>query len=289
VTEDLRALLRADLSAERPPPLGDVVGTAIREGRRIRRKRRLGSLMAGCAVIAAFASGVIIVGDGTVADGHGLSAAAPADLAASPQTVPPAAAAPMAVPRGRTLTIHSGTVRVDGLREKATSAAMLHLLTQLLPPGRTSHYGTVGDNDLRVQLYLDDGTGPAMVRLGIESPDEIAAAAAGKPTMADSRSYAPLGDETARGVPVKVTIQHMPDNCLQNTVVEAAWPDGVLISVDIATCLPLAGGRTGPPSRAALTIDEAVRVAVDPRWGPTMAADLVKGGAKQFPRVPVLS
>ena len=34
MTEDLRALLRADLSGERPPPLGDLVGTAIREGRR---------------------------------------------------------------------------------------------------------------------------------------------------------------------------------------------------------------------------------------------------------------
>jgi hypothetical protein len=50
--------------------------------------------------------------------------------------VPLLPAAPAAVPYARTLTIHSATGEADGLRKKATAAAMLHLVTTLLPPGR---------------------------------------------------------------------------------------------------------------------------------------------------------
>ncbi|WP_203785811.1 hypothetical protein [Paractinoplanes rishiriensis] len=39
---------------------------------------------------------------------------------------------------------------------------MLHLLTTLLPPGRTSGYAA--PDDLSVQLYLDEGAGPGLVR-----------------------------------------------------------------------------------------------------------------------------
>jgi hypothetical protein len=167
---------------------------------------------------------------------------------------------------------------------------MLHLLTQLIPPGRTSRYGAFGDNDLRVQLYLDDGTGPAAVRVGLERlvVPGIQAQPGNTTNVATAKS-APVGDETARDGPIKVTIQHMPDNCLQNTVVDAAWPDGTLVRVDVPTCLPATGGGQERPSRAALTPDEAVRVAADPRWGVTMEVGLLRAGKKQFPRVPVLS
>jgi hypothetical protein len=177
----------------------------------------------------------------------------------------------MALPQARTLTLHSGTVRAEGLRKKATPAAMLHLLTLLMPPGRTSHYGADVDNDLRVQLYLDEGDGPAMIRVALEKSDK----------------NAPKGDETARDVPVTVTIQRMPDNCVQDTAVAAAWPDGTHVEVDVATCLPGPAGRFRPAGPA-LTVDQAIRVAADPRWGVTMDENLVAAGAKRFPRVPVL-
>jgi hypothetical protein len=76
----------------------------------------------------------------------------------------------------------------------------------------------------------------------------------------------------------------MPDNCLQGTVVDAAWPDGTLVQVDVASCLDPAG----PPTPPALTVDQAVRVAADPRWGVTMDTALVAAGARQFPTLPVL-
>jgi hypothetical protein len=144
---------------------------------------------------------------------------------------------------------------------------MLHLLSQLLPPGRTSHYGVASDNDLRVQLYLDDGAGPAMVRVEVDKS-------------------APFGDEPPRGGTASVTIRHMPDNCVESTAVDAEWPDGTLVQVDVATCLDWDGSQNAP-SRAALTVDEAVRVAADPRWGVTMDRSLVALGAEEFPKIPV--
>ncbi len=145
---------------------------------------------------------------------------------------------------------------------------MLHLLTLLLPPGRTSHYGVASDDDLHVQLYLDDGNGPAMVRVALDK------------TPGFRLTNPP------RGATVTVTIQHMPDNCVRSTVVDAAWPDGTLVQVDVAACLPFDGG----PTREALTADEAVRVATDPRWGVMMDDRLIALGAQQFPmRLPVFS
>jgi len=263
VTEDLRALLRADLSGERPPPLGDLVGAAIRDGRRIRRKQRIRRIGAGLLAVAAAVTAFVLVGDGGVAGRRFPPTEAAGVL--SPPSVPLAGPVPVSTAEARTLTIRSGTKRAGGSREKATSAAMLHLLTQLLPPGRMTHLGVAAEDDLQVQLYLDDGSGPGMVRVGVGASGPI--------------SGEPPGGET-----VSVTIRHMPDNCLQGTVVDAAWPDGTLVRVDVASCLD----QAGPPTLPALTVDQAVRVAADPRWGVTMDATLVAAGAKQFPSLPVL-
>jgi hypothetical protein len=263
VTEDLRALLRADLSSERPPPLGDLVAAAIRDGRRIRRKQRIRRIGAGVLALAAAVSALVITGDGGVAGRR--YAPSEAAGALSPPSVPPAEPVPTSTAEARTLTLRSGTKRAGGSREKATSAAMLHLLTQLLPPGRTTHLGVAAPGDLQVQLYLDDGSGPGIVRVAVDQ-------------------NGPIAGDLPRAEAVSVTISHMPDNCLQGTVVDAAWPDGTLVQVDVASCLDPAGPATVP----ALSVDQAVRVATDPRWGVTMDAALVAEGAKQFPTVPVL-
>ncbi|GIM94963.1 hypothetical protein [Paractinoplanes toevensis] len=252
MTEDLRALLRADLYAERPPPLGDVVGAAIRDGRRLRRKRRLGVFGTFAAMIALAGVGAVVLRDGPVA----VRPQAPAAL--PPQNVPAApATAPMAALKARTLTVHSGTERADGNRTKATSGAMLVLMLQLLPPGRTSHYGVAADDDLHVQLSLDDGRGPAMIRVAVAR-------------------NAPVGDKPPGAA--FVTISEHSADCRLGTTVDAQWPDGTLVEVDLPAC----------PGRPALTPDEAVRLAADPRWGVTMAEDLVAEGTQRFPAVPVL-
>jgi len=142
---------------------------------------------------------------------------------------------------------------------------MLHLLTQLLPPGRTSHFAVTPDDDLQVQLYLDDGQGPAMIRVAVAK-------------------NAPFGDRPTRGGTATVMISNDPGDCLAGTTVDAEWPDGTVVEVDVPACLGAAA-----TARPALTTDQAVRVATDPRWGVTMDAQLVDAGEKRFPSLPVLA
>jgi hypothetical protein len=250
VEDDLRAGLRADLAGERPPPLGDVVGAAISEGRRIRRTRRLAVAGASAAVLAVAAA--IAFGPGP--QPRWLPSAPP------PGSVPSMAAHPAAAVPTRTVTVRNGTQRAEGMQKKATSAAMLHLLTTLLPPGRTTHYGVAGDDALHVQLYYDAGYGPSMLRLQVDRR------ATGRP----------------RGSTPAVSVTHRPGDCVQDTDLRATWADGTSVQLDLATCLAF-DGRANPPARAQLSEAEAALIVGDPRWGVTMSADLVDQGAGAFP------
>ncbi|MCO8269578.1 hypothetical protein M1L60_03120 [Actinoplanes sp. TRM 88003] len=285
MTEDLRAQLRAELNNERPPPLGDVVGAALREGHRVqRRRRRALSVAAGSVGVFAvvLAGGVAAnseprksmqAADSVVLSSPSVSAvpvppdSAARKITASPGSVPTGRTAPTSVAPGRTLAIHSGVDRAAGPREKATTGAMLHLLTQLLPAGRTSNAAVSGTGERYVQIYLDRGDGPGMVRLIV---GQLPAKAAPPP----------------RGGTATVSIEHVPDNCLQDTVVVSRWPDGTAVQLDVASCLA-GNGRTNPPGQVALTVDEAVEIAADPRWGVTMDGDLVKVGEARYGQVPV--
>ena len=268
MTDELRALLRAELNAERPPPLTDVVAGAIRDGRRIRRNRRVGAFGVGAALAGVAAAAVVTTASVSASTRPAVPAGAaqpanpaePSETPLSPGSVPPSAAGPTAMALPRTLAIHSGTQRAEGLQKKATSAAMLLLLTTLMPPGRTSHYAVAADDDLHVQLYLDNGSGPAMVRVSVAKTP-----------------LAPPADS-----PVTATLDRNPDNCIQDTTAGVVWPDGTTVQVDVATCLAWDGTRN-PPCRRALTEKQAATIAADPRWGATMDAKLLALGAKRFP------
>jgi hypothetical protein len=230
--------------------MGDIVVAAISRGRRIRRNRRLAAAGAGVAVLAIAA----IAAFAPAPQFSRLPAALP------PGSVPSIAVPPAAVVPTRTVTVRNGTQRAEGMQKKATSAAMLHLLTTLLPPGRTSHYAVAADNDLNVQLYYDAGYGPSMLRL------QLARKATGA-----RRSPEP-----------KLTVTHVPGNCVQDTDVLATWSDGTAVQLDIATCLDF-DGRTNPPAKAQLSEAEAALIVTDNRWGVTMDAGLVDEAASAFP------
>ncbi len=285
--------MRAELSNERPPPLGDVVGAALREGRRVRRRRRLGGLLAGgtlalalvlvggfaaysepvrpTAVVAEPASDrvAVPVPASPATAGAPLGRAAAPQPAVSPGSVPFRSSAPATPAPARTLAVHSGAQRAAGTQKKATSGAMLHLLTELLPPGRTSHFAVSEADDLHVQSYLDRGAGPGMIRVSLGR------------LPAD-------GDRLPRGTTATVTITPIPDNCVQDTVVVSRWPDGTAVQIDVASCLAW-NGESNPPARPALTPDEAAKIAADPRWGLTMDAALVDAGAQAFGGLAVFS
>ncbi|GAB2571678.1 hypothetical protein Aab01nite_04230 [Paractinoplanes abujensis] len=276
MTEDLRALMRAELNSERPPPLGDVVGAAVRDGRRIRRRRRrLGTVGAGVAGLVAVVlfGGIaahseprrpVLAEPALPAAAPSPSVSAPARAAQkSPGSVPVTPTPPATMAPERSLAVHSGIERAAGPRKKATTGAMLHLLTELLPPGRTSHAAVAADEDLHVQIYLDRGDGPGMLRM----------------TMGQLPAGGP------RGGTATVSIIPVPDNCAQSYVAVSRWPDGTSVQLDVASCL---AGDT-PAGPEALTPDEAVAVVADPRWGLDMDADLVDRGNERFGKVPVFA
>ena len=304
MTDELRALLRADLAAERPPPIGDVVGDALRDGRRIRRRRRIAAAGAGATVFGLVTA--MLVGGGIAAwweparrspgveqaagpngqpgggpaplPSGGAASQAPATVPAvpggvaasrpglPPGSVPVSATAPPALARARTLTIHSGTAGAGGRQKRATSAGMIQLLTELLPAGRASRPAVAADDERHVRLHLDRGAGTGLLHLRV---DQIAA---GTP-------------RPARGSTVEVTVRHFPDDCVRAVVVDARWADGTVVRLDVATCMDV-DGRRRLPTEPALTPDEAVEVVADPRWGVTMNAGLVDRGDATFPRLP---
>jgi hypothetical protein len=254
MSEELRTLLRSELSEERPPPLGDIVGIAVRDGRRIRRVRRFGVIGTGIAVAGVVAVAVAFAGPFAMSGtGH-----APAVQAAAP----PAAAVDGKAVDGKAAEAKA----VKAKAVKATPAAVLELLTRLAPLGPQSGFAQATDQ-LGAQLYVDRGQGPAMVRVFVSK---------------EGRAHGPRGDKPT------FTVSRLPDNCIQDLVVNARWTDGTMVQVDGATCLAW-DGKQNKPTLPLLNPAEAIRIATDPHWGVTMDPDLVAAGAKHFPDLPTFS
>jgi hypothetical protein len=228
--DELRTLLRAEMTAERPPPMGDLIGSSVRAGRRAERRRRFAAVtgVAAFVAVAAVAVSVFAVGRPGPATG-------PASVTAGAARVP------------------------------VTQAAMLVLLTELLPEGTTSDVAKVVDGKMYVQVYLDDGTGPGMLRLSLY------------------RSQEPSGSDR-----VAVSSQRTPDNCIQDLTVTGVHPDGTAVSLSVSRCLAWDGTRN-QPSRAAVSLKQATEIVSDPRWGLTVDPALVSEGAERFPDLPTFS
>ncbi|MEV4346721.1 hypothetical protein AB0J83_19865 [Actinoplanes sp. NPDC049596] len=281
--EDLRGLLRADLDAERPPPLGDLVDVAMRDGRRVRRRRRLmgGGGAAAVGVLALVVGGGVLSGAdelGGVAAGLAPAVTAPVPSGVpvtraagkSPGSVPISPPPPSVSPaRTRTLAISSGTYGPAEKRKKATSAAMVYLLSQLLPSAATGDYSVAPGGELRVRAMLNNGLGPGMVSV------EVTRIGVGPPVP-------------KRGQVAKVSIAEFPDDCRRDTSVVAGWPDGTQVRLDVAACLP-DGGTGRVPAPPMLDPDIGAKIAADPRWGTEMDASLVDVGGKRYPDLPVFA
>jgi hypothetical protein len=268
MTEELRKLLRSELSAERPPPLGDLVGTAVRDGRRIRRTRRFAAAGGGTAVLGVVALAMALSGTLRAPAPRSVPPAQAGDVAASappvavPGAVPPQARPGMATPP----LVDAFRVKSSGKPAPATPEAMLVLLRELLPPGRTSAYAKAAGGDLHVQMFLDQGYGPGMVRVSVTG-------------------LAALGQGPTRvGVP-KVSVERLPNNCIQALTVDASFPDGTDVRADVASCLAWNGVRN-TAAKPPLTEGQASKLVSNPRWGLTMDANLVMVGARMFPDVP---
>jgi hypothetical protein len=233
------------------PPIGDLVGNAVAQGRRMRTTRRIQAGGAGLAVL-------VVAGLATIPLFRNTDAPAPVPAPAAPAVV--AAPAPSVTPSSPEPT---------GRRVKGTPAGLLELLLQNLPEGKTSHYaGMNQDRDVSVQTFLDRGDGPGMIRLHVMKRKES--------------DFADLGTWTSLGDGVKYMTHSVPGNCLQGTIVWVHHPDDTLLQFDLSNC-PAADGID---IKQPLTAREAAEVGADPRWGREIDPALNAKGADTFPHLP---
>jgi hypothetical protein len=251
--DEFRSMLTAELAEADPPPLGDLAEASVRQGRRMRTWRRVRDGGVAAVAVLAVAGGAVGVsgavgGAGSHHD-RGTVAAAPA---AAPGTVP------------------------------ATPEGMMELLTSLLPPGTTSGYA-YGAGELAVQAYLDRGHGAGMLRVTMTqgSPGSLMNPGTGEDGVEVGVPHRVAGGDIVR-------IDRIPSNCVQSTVVYVQHTDGVIVMVELGSCLAW-NGHTNPPGTTALTDDEAVALASDSRWNPHMDVSLVTQGAVDFPHLPTYS
>lgn len=159
-------------------------------------------------------------------------------------------------------------------RTTATPEGLLQVLLDDLPSGRTSHFAKAAGGAVHAQAFLDDGSGWGMVRVGL--PARAGVESSRRATWL--RSWK-LADGSV------ATVVTVPDDCTRALHVEVERSDGVLVSVDVGSCLAWDGLLLGR-GRTALTVDQAVAIANDPRLGPTMPQQLVQSGAHRFRDLP---
>ncbi|MCY1141114.1 hypothetical protein OWR29_24210 [Actinoplanes sp. Pm04-4] len=191
------------------PPMGDLVGEAVAQGRRMRTARRFRAGGAGLAVLVAIGLAAIPIvrstGAPAPAGQETLVAAAPAPSSSAPAPV---------------------TARVKG-----TPAGLLKLLLDELPEGKTSHYaGLVESGDVSVQTFLDRGQGPGMIRLHVMT----------RPASAFSGAWTPLSGGA------KYQVKSNTGNCVQQTIVWVHHADDTLLQFDLYGCPELDGRKMRP-------------------------------------------
>ncbi|WP_327041159.1 hypothetical protein OG400_28175 [Micromonospora ureilytica] len=287
---DVRGRFRDDLARHPAPPLGDLVQQAVVQGRRLRRQRRLAQFGAGGSALAMLLVVGLIAGPlGFGADDAGQPGGMTVGVPGGP--VDTATPSPTDSPGGEPSGFEEGagaeqggapphrfvpptpsttvidTVRIgagpDGELLTTTPQGALELLTRLLPKGGTSGYASLASSGAGpgmpyVQVYLDRGDGPGMLRLVIYQ-------------------------DNLRGGPAPGTVEltEVPDNCVQNKMVTVHHGGGLRVDLMISTCLTWEGKGTSP-ALPVLSVKEAIGIAANPIWGTKLPAEFVINGAKRF-------
>lgn len=281
---DVRGLFREELARHVAPALGDLVHESMAQGRRLRRRRRLAQLgAAGSALTLLLAIGLVggplrpgAYEAGQLAGPTIGSPSAPVDTATSSPAEAPGGGLGRGAdeeraasePQPEVTTTVIDTVRIGagpkGEMLTTTPQGALELLTRLLPKGETSGYASLESSGTGrgmpfVQLYLDRGEGPGMLRLSVYQDH--------------------LGDDP---VPGTVELTEVPDNCVQDKMVTVHHRDGLQVDLLISTCLAW-NGKESAAAPPALSVQEATVIAANPVWGTKLPAEYVQNGAKRFP------
>jgi hypothetical protein len=286
VQEELHARLEQELASRPEPPIGTLVSDALRRGRRLRRIRRVTIAAATLTAVGVLAAGTVLGGQllrTLPVDQATPAAGTEPELSIAPNTTTPTAqpvsgtAGPNAAPAADQPWPGPVIGQPPGPRTRANPAALLYRLVQLLPHGRTSTYRALSTDPPQARLYLNRGKGNSMITIGVWSAD----------TMDGCSSSTGITEKclvTADGFHVKIT--EISNNCIESTSVSVDHGNGVVVQLDLSSCLAW-NGSANPPAPLALDTGTAIAIAADPSWGPAMSSALVAAADKAYPQLPV--
>lgn len=291
-------MFREEMSAQQEPPLGGLLGDSVRDGRRVRRTRRVRiGLGAGTGLAAAVVAGVMVISGTpaktTSATGQPLAQVQPVLVASSTSSV---------------------IKQPPGPKSPTTDAAVVEQLVRLLPSGKTSGFAGGPAEKGRIafgQAYVDDGQGPGMVRVFVYQGGLSDKACNGENNtkVIDFKEQAELRlvkDEAARKQirekfnrlrkQPKPGCRDLPgggraqlDANGSTGEVSASVDHGKGIVIQVITTTWLAwNGTTNPPGRVALTQAQALKIAAYPGWGARMDSVLVSKAAADYPSLPTV-
>jgi hypothetical protein len=270
----VRAAFRSVASAGEPP-VGALVGEALRAGLRLRRRRRLQAASACLATVAALAAGVPAVA--TALDQPRPAppqAGSATDSGPGPRAHVPLPAgfhmAPPAVP----------AQRPAGPQAPVTAKSAASLLLAVLPAGRRTSYLAAAVRQDRSALASVDvetgrGAGSVIVQMGGPAGPVLlscAAARAADGQIIGCRDFPRPGGAEVQELVLAVGVGSGNRVAQGYSYVFAATVrrvDGISVMVRASNFVP------GPASPPPLTMAQVVKAAADPRWSWTMDSSFV--------------
>jgi hypothetical protein len=280
-------MIESELAEVVPPPIGDLVDNAIRDGRQLRRIRLVHRSVACVAAVGALVLGLgmataTLRPDGVPDKAGGEVGVAAGELSAS-------ASRTTGVPVGTpTMGLYQAKQNYPGAESKrspAAPAAVLIALGAVLPPGQTVGYaGGRFDTYTGVQIFLDRGEGFGMVRVAV-------ARYAMTPARDCGGSPGVLVRCTEEEGAVVETFE-IESNCVQRRGVNVYRADGIAIQVNVGSCL--VDGKWESPStdsvdEQVLGVNEAVKIGLAPVWNERTMSDAAAKASQRYPDLPILT
>jgi hypothetical protein len=294
-----RSMIESEFAEVDPPPIGDLVDNAIRDGRRLRRARVVQRSVACFAAVGVLAFGVGMATATLRPDAPPGSDGFAAPPAAVPVTTAPYVSVEASAERpGDSAQAPPGgaptmPVFPIGRQERAGSEpptapppAVLLALDTVLPGGPTMGFaGARFDTFTGVQVFVDRGAGFGMVRVAM-------ARYLPKPERSCSISPPGVALSCVAKEGALVETFEIESNCVQRRGVNVYRSDGIAIQVNVGSCL--VDGPWGPADKVAvdeevLSMDEAVKIGLDPVWDERTMIESAGKARDLYPSLPALT
>jgi hypothetical protein len=282
-------MIESELAEVDPPPVGDLVDDAIRDGRALRRTRLVQRGVACVAAVGALVLGLGMASttlrpDDHPGPGYGV-VAQPTPTTTGPAPAERATALPPGTP---TMAIYQADPDYSGFESRPASAepaAVLFALGTVLPTGWTA--GQAGgrfDTYTGVQVFLNRGNGFGMVRVAVARYLRKPAPGCGGPPGVVVRCT----DEEG----ALVETFEIESNCVQRRGVNVYRTDGIVVQINVGSCL--VDGQWTMPSNEPLDeqvlgVDEAVQIGLAPIWNEKFMVDFEAKASERYPDLPILT